>query len=89
MFEWKNKISKQAILVRAMKQDLQVEVAHHRAKRKKNGRTFINKLHACVIIKPKTTGMKFPCQQNLKKNFNFLCAPLRNVCFAEPPVFFK
>lgn len=35
MFEWKNKISKQAILVRAMKQDLQVEVAHHRAKRKK------------------------------------------------------
>lgn len=44
-FEWKNKMSKQTILVRAMKQDLQVEVAHHRAK-KKNGRTFINKLHA-------------------------------------------
>lgn len=35
MFEWKNKISKQAVPVRAMKRDLQDEVAHTTERRKK------------------------------------------------------
>jgi len=38
MFKWKNEMSKQAVPVRAMKQDPQSE--------EKNVWTFVNKLHA-------------------------------------------